>query len=210
MKLYYAPGTCSLAPHILLREAKIPFELERVDLRTRQSAEGKNLDDINPKGSVPVLEFDDGARLTEGTVIAQYIGDLAKNERLMPAPGTLNRYRVMEWQAYISTELHKFFWPLFHLNAQEQSAKAAYRQKLEKKLSWVSKQLRATPFLTGEHFTAADAYLFAITRWAGSTQVDISEADGLQAFMARVAARPAVQEAMQAEGLMAGEEKKTA
>ena len=198
MKLYFAQGTCSLAPHILLREANTPFELERVDLRTHQTAHGADYYHINPKGSVPLLELDNGDRLTEGTVIAQYVADQSQRLDLMPVPGTMARYRVMEWQTYISSELHKSYSLLFN-PAIDESSKTPLRALLRKKYQWVNQQLTGRDFLTGNVFTAADAYLFAITRWAKTTQVDLSDLDNVKAFMDRVNLRPAVREAIAAE-----------
>jgi glutathione S-transferase len=182
MKLYYAPGACSLVPHIVLRETGLPFALE------------------NAKGQVPVLELDDGARLTEGPVIAQFIADKAGSAALMPAGGSLARYRVMEWQNYITSELHKSFSPLFNPEF-DTTAKALHSKLLRTKYEWVNSKLANDHFLTGDGFTAADAYLFTVTNWAKYVGLDLSNLQHLQAFLARVAARPAVQAAMKAEGL---------
>lgn len=201
MKLYFSPAACSLSPHILLRECGLPFDLEKVDTARHQTADGQDFYAINSKGQVPVLELDDGARLTEGPVIAQYIADQAQATQLMPAAGTLERYRVMEWQNYVSTELHKSFTPLFHTDL-DTNAKAALAALLRKKMEWLDAQLQHGPYLTGEHFTAADAYLFVVLGWAKFVKLDISDLVHLQAFMRRVAARPAVQAAMRAEGLL--------
>jgi glutathione S-transferase len=202
MKLYYSPGACSLAPHILLRETGLPFVLAKVDTGRHVMADGADYYTINPKGQVPVLELDDGARLSEGPVIAQYIADRASATSLMPQAGSLARYRVMEWQNYVTAELHKSFTPLFHSDV-DANAKFALAAVLRKKLEWVNTRLESTPFLTGENFTAADAYLFVVLAWAKFVQVEIGNLAHVQAFMARVAQRPAVREAMQAEGLLA-------
>jgi glutathione S-transferase len=199
MKLYFSPAACSLSPHILLLECGLPFDLEKVDTARHQTADGQDFYAINSKGQVPVLELDDGARLTEGPVIAQYIADQAQATQLMPAAGTLERYRVMEWQNYVSTELHKSFTPLFH---NDVDAKAALAALLRKKMDWLDAQLQHGPYLTGAHFTAADAYLFVVLGWAKFVKLDISDLAHLQAFMRRVAERPAVQAAMRAEGLL--------
>jgi glutathione S-transferase len=201
MKLYFSPGACSLAPHIVLREAGLPFTLEKVDVAKHVLASGGDYFAINAKGQVPVLELDGGERLTEGPVIAQYIADQAGNTTLMPAAGTLARYRVMAWQNHITSELHKSFSPLF-TPAFDATAKALHSQLLRKKYEWVDSQLAATPFLTGDSFTAADAYLFTVTGWAKYVGLDLSDLPHLQAFLARVASRPAVQAAMKAEGLL--------
>ena len=200
MKLYYSPGACSLAPHIMLCEAKLPHTLIKVDTGTHLTGDGTDFYTINPKGHVPVLERDDGERLSEGPVIAQFIADHAGRDDLMPAAGSLARYRVMEWQNYITSELHKSFSPLFN-PALDTSAKAVFLAILDKKFSWVSDQLRGKSYLTGENFTAADAYLFVVAGWATHVGLDLSDLEHVQAFLKRVAARPAVQEAMAAEGL---------
>lgn len=200
MKLYYSPGACSLVPHILLREAQLPHTLVKVDTGTHRTEQGVDYTTINPKGYVPLLELDDGQRLSEGPVIAQYIADHARREDLMPAAGSMARYRVMEWQNYITSELHKSFSPLFN-PALDAQAKAIFTAALRKKFDWISSQLRGKPYLTGDDFTAADAYLFTVARWAKYVSLDLSDVEDLQAFLKRVASRPAVQDAMRAEGL---------
>jgi len=198
MKLYFSPGTCSLAPHIVLRESRLPAELQRVDLRTHQTASGEDYYRINPKGSVPLLETDEGMRLTEGPIIAQYIADKTGNAELMPPAGTDARYRVMEWQNYITSELHKSYSLLFN-PAFDASAKGLIKASLRKKYEWVNSRLGDGPYLTGKTFTAADAYLFAVTRWAKGMELDLSGLNALQTFMDTVRARPAVQAAVDAE-----------
>jgi glutathione S-transferase len=200
MKLYYSPGACSLAPHIVLREAGLPFSLEKVDTSTHKTAQGVDYYTINPKGQVPVLEIEDGERLSEGPIVAQYVADQAKNTDLMPAAGTKARYRVMEWQNYVTSELHKSFTPLFNpaVNAE---AKGVIAENLKKKYRWVSTQLEGREYLTGSTFTVADAYLFTVSGWAKHVGLDLSDLSHLQKFLSRVAARPAVKEAMRAEGL---------
>jgi glutathione S-transferase len=200
MKFYYSPGACSLAPHILLKETNTPAELVRVDTSTHKVADGRDFYAINAKGYVPVLELDDGQRLTEGPVIAQYIADQAKREDLMPAAGTQARYRVMEWQNYITSELHKSFSPLFSAT-HAPPAKEIFAGALRKKLAWVSSGLSSQAYLTGNTFTAADAYLFTVTSWARHVNLDLSDLKPLQEFLRRVADRSAVQAALQAEGL---------
>lgn len=201
MKLYFSPAACSLSPHILLRECGLTFDLEKVDTERHRTAGGRDFYAINPKGQVPVLELADGSRLTEGPVIAQYIADLAQATQLMPEAGTLARYRVMEWQNYVSTELHKSFTPLFQPGLDDH-AKNELAARLRKKMEWLDAQLQHGQYLTGEHFTAADAYLFVVLGWAQFVKLDISDLACLQAFMRRVATRPAVQAAMRAEGLL--------
>jgi glutathione S-transferase len=202
MKLYYAPAACSLAPHIVLREAGVAFTLEKVDTARHRLADGTDLHTVNAKGQVPVLELDDGTRLTEGPVIAQFIADQAGAHALMPAAGTLARYRVMEWQNYITSELHKSFTPLFHDDV-DATARQALAGVLLRKLAWLDGRLAGRDYLTDEGFTAADAYLFVVLGWARFVKLDIAGLVHLQAFMSRVGARPAVREAMRAEGLIA-------
>lgn len=201
MKLFYATGACSLAPHILLRDTKLPFTLVRVDTKTHKLETGEDYYQINPKGAVPVLELDDGERLTEGPIVAQYICDKARRTDLMPAAGTWPRYRVMEWQNYVTSELHKSFSPLFN-PATEESAKAASRAALRKRYTWVAERLADRAYLTGDTFTAADAYLFTVTRWAALVGIELGDLQALQSFMQRVERREAVQEALIAEGLV--------
>lgn len=200
MKLFYATGACSLAPHILLHDTKLPFTLVRVDTRTHALETGEDYYQINSKGAVPVLELDDGERLTEGPVVAQYICDKARRTDLMPAAGAWPRYRVMEWQNYVTSELHKSFSPLFN-PATEETAKAAWRAALRKRYTWVAERLADRAYLTGDTFTAADAYLFTVTRWAALVGIELGDLHALQSFMQRVERREAVQEALIAEGL---------
>jgi glutathione S-transferase len=202
MKLYYSPAACSLAPHIALRESGLPFTLEKVDTDKHRTQDGADYYTLNPKGQVPLLQLDDGALLSEGPVIVQYIADRAGASTLMPAAGTLARYRVMEWQNYITSELHKSFTPLFSRELDAQ-AKQTIAAALRKKFEWVDGQLEGREHLTGEPFTAADAYLFVVAGWARFVNLDLSGLVHLQAFVQRVAARPAVREAMKAEGLLA-------
>jgi len=200
MKLYFSPGACSLAPHIVLREAGLTPVLVKVDLASHRTADGADFHAVTPKGQVPLLELDDGSLLSEGPVIAQYIADQAGATALMPAAGTPQRYRVMEWQNFVTSELHKGFAPLFDAEVNAE-AKQRLASVLMKKLRWVDGQLATSPFLTGANFTAADAYLFVVTGWAGHVGLDLSALTNLQRFRAAVSERPAVREAMQAEGL---------
>jgi glutathione S-transferase len=202
MKLYYAPAACSLAPHIVLREADLPFTLHKVDTERHLTADGADYYAINSKGQVPLLELDDGARLSEGPVIAQFIADTAQATSLMPAAGTRERYRVMEWQNYVSTELHKAYTPIF-TPGLDAEAKRTLAARLRKKYEWLETQLDGKAYLTGDAFTAADAYLFAVTGWARFVQLELGDLANLQAFMRGVAQRPAVRDAMRAEGLLA-------
>lgn len=201
MKLYYSPGTCSLSPHIALHEAGLPFQAVMASTKTHKLADGTDYYGINPKGYVPLLELDDGQRLSEGPAIVQYIADLAPASRLAPAAGTMERYRLMEWLNFISSELHKGFSPLFTPGMPEE-AKTMARNKLGERLAWVNGQLEGRPYLMGDTFTVADAYLFTVASWGKFVAVDVAPLTTLTAFMTRVAARPAVQAAMKAEGLI--------
>lgn len=204
MKLYYATGTCSLSPHIVANEAGIPLELVRVDIRKSPhvTEAGSDYSTVNPNGYVPALALDDGTVLTEGTAMVQYLADLKPESRLAPSPGTPQRVELQSWLNFIATELHKMFSPwLFHPEYGAQAADVA-RAKIAERLAFVERHLEAGgPFLLGESFTAADAYLFTIVGWSNFTNVDLSNFPHLRDFMARVEARPAVQQAMRAEGL---------
>jgi glutathione S-transferase len=201
MKLYYSPGACSLSPHIALRESGLPFELVLASTKTHQLADGTDYYTINPKGSVPLLELDNGERLSEGPAIVQYIADQVPAKGLAPAAGTMARYRLMEWLNFITSELHKGFSPLFN-PAMPEEGKALARAQLSKRLAWVDEQLAGKDYLLGATFTVADPYLFTVAGWGKYVGVDISGLANLNAYLARVAARPAVQEALKAEGLL--------
>ena len=200
MKLYYAPGACSLAPHIALREAGLDFEPVKTDIRAKKLEDGSDYVAINPKGAVPALGLDGGEVLTENAAVLQYIADMAAADRLMPSSG-LGRYRVLEWLTYVSSELHKGFGPLWSPTSSDE-AKQGARDLLAKKFDFVQAQMGEQPYLTGDNFTPADAYLFAILGWTGLHGIDLSRWAGLSAFQKRVAARPAVREAMRVEGLI--------
>jgi len=201
MKLYYSPGACSLSPHIVLREAGIAFEPVLASTKTHTLQDGTDYYGINPKGYVPLLELDSGERLTEGPAILQYIADQVPDKKLAPPNGTLARYRVQEWLNFITSELHKGFGVLFN-PAMPEEAKSVMRTKLEGRFKWVDSQLEGKQYLLGDSFTLPDAYLFTITNWGTRVGVDTSELKNLTAYQARMAARPAVQEAMKAEGLL--------
>jgi glutathione S-transferase len=201
MKLFYSPGACSLAPHIVLREAKQAFSLVKVDTGTHKLVDGSDYYAVNSKGQVPVLEMQGGQRLTEGPIIAQYIADQAGRADLIPVAGSAERYRVMEWQNFVTSELHKGFSPLFNKELNDEGKKTLSAALL-KKYSWLDGQLKDKPYLTGSTFTVADAYLFTVTNWSKFVGLDLSGLKNLQAFMQRVAERPAVREAMVAEGLL--------
>ena len=201
MKLYYSPGACSLSPHIALREAGLKFDLVLASTKTHQLADGTDYYGINPKGYVPLLELDNGERLTEGPAIVQYVADQVPAKNLAPANGTMARYRLQEWLNFITSELHKGFSPLFNPAVPEEF-KTIARAKLTDRLGWVNTQLEGKQYLMGDGFTVADAYLFTVAGWGKHVSVDIAPLAHLSAFMGRVAARPAVQEAMKAEGLI--------
>lgn len=200
MKLYYSPGACSLAPHIALNEIGVPFTTAKVDLKTHKLADGTDYYTINPKGYVPVLELPGGDRLTEAAVILQYIADRKPGE-LAPAFGAIERYHLMEWLNFIATEVHKQFGPLWYPTTPE-ATKEAQRAKLASRFDTISKTLSKQPYLTGERFTIADAYLFTVVNWSGKLDVDLAPFPALQQFQTRVAARPKVRQAMVEEGLI--------
>lgn len=201
MKLYYSPGACSLSPHIVLQEAGLPFQAVMASTKTKKLADGTDYLTINPLGYVPLLELDDGQRMHEGPAIVQYVADLVPEKKLIPAWGTLERYRAIEWLNFISTELHKGFSPLFN-PAMPEEAKTIARARLNDRLRWVDGQLEGRDYLMGSSFTVPDAYLFVVAGWGRHVGVDISGLKYLSAFMERMAARPAVQAAMKAEGLL--------
>ena len=201
MKLYFSPGACSLSPHIALLEAGLSYESVLVDLKAHKLADGTDYYTISPKGYVPLLELDNGERLSEGPAIVQYIADQAPAKNLAPANGTMARYRLQEALNFISTELHKGIGGLFN-PAMPEEAKALMRARGSMRLQWVNGQLESKQYLMGDTFTVADAYLFTVTNWTGHVGIDISALTNLAAYMARVAARPAVQAAMKAEGLI--------
>jgi len=201
MKLYYSPGACSLAPHIALREAGIKFDLVKTALQTHTLADGSDYYQITAKGQVPLLELDDGARLSEGPVILQYIADHAPASGLAPAAGTMERYRVMEWLNFITSEIHKSFSPMFNPNMPK-DGKEVFAARLKDKFAYVDARLEGQHYLMGRQFSIADAYLFTVSNWAESVGVDIGDLKNLEAFRARMRARPAVHEAMKSEGLV--------
>jgi glutathione S-transferase len=201
MKLFYTPGASSLFPHIVLCELGLPHDLEKVDLKRHATADGRDYYAINPKGYVPALQLDDGQLLTEGPAIVQYLADLKPEAGLLPPAGTLERARVQEWLTFIGTEIHKSFSPLFRADASE-DWKAAARANVDRRLGYVDQALAGREHLTGSQFSVADAYLFTVLSWARYMQIDLAPWPALAAFQARVAARPAVQAALQSEGLL--------
>ena len=201
MKLYYSPGACSLSPHIALQEAGLAYTPVLASTKSHKLQDGTDYYTINPLGYVPMLELDDGTRLREGPAIVQYIADQVPLKMLAPQNGSLQRYRLQEWLTFIGTELHKGFSPLFN-PATPEEYKTMAREKLLQRLQFVDGQLADKQYLMGEQFTVADGYLFTVTNWAKPTNVDISTLANLAAYRERVGARPAVQEAMKAEGLL--------
>ena len=201
MKLYYSPSACSLSPHIALREAGLAFEAVLASTKTHKLADGADYYEINPLGYVPVLELDDGTRLAEGPAIVQYIADQVPQKQLAPAAGTMARYRLQEWLNYITSELHKPFGVLF-VPAMPADAKAIFTDWLRHRLAWVDSQLAGKSFLMGETFTVADAYLYTVVNWTKLVGIATDHLPNLLAFVARVGARPAVGEALKAEGLV--------
>lgn len=201
MKLYYSPGACSLSPHIVLHESGLPFEAIPAPTKTHQLPDGTDYYTINPLGYVPLLELDDGTRLREGPAIVQYVADLVPARQLAPANGTLARYRLQEWLTFTGMELHRNFGPLFN-PAFPAEAKAISKDKLLSRLQWVDGQLADKTWVMGDTFSAADAYLFTVTGWAKPMQIDLAPYPNLTAWRERVGARPAVQAAMRAEGLL--------
>jgi glutathione S-transferase len=201
MKLYFSPGACSLSPHIVLLEAGLAFTTERVDLRKKLTASGADYREVNPKGYVPALELEKGVVLTEGPAIVQYIADQASGKQLVPAAGSADHYRMLEWLNYIGTELHKNFGALFN-PASSEDAKAGARAILAKRFSYVDQMLDGRDFLVGERFSVADAYLFTVANWAKVVRLELAPWPHVEAFQERIAARPAVQQAMRDEGLL--------
>jgi glutathione S-transferase len=201
MKLYYSPGACSLSPHIVLEEAGLPYEAILAPTKTKLLPDGSDFRKVNPLGYVPYLVLPDGTGLREGPAIVQYIADQVPDKKLAPANGTLARYQLQSWLNFIGTELHKGFGPLFN-PAYNDDAKAVSKAKVLERLAWVDGELAGKTYLMGDDFTVADAYLFTVTNWTKPTGIDISGLKNLVAYRERVAARPAVQAAMKAEGLI--------
>lgn len=197
MKLFFSPGACSLSPHIVARELGLPVTLEQVD-RAKTYGGGQDYLAINPKGYVPALQLDDGQVLTEGPVIVQYLADLRPEAGLVPPAGTMARYRLQEMLGYISTELHKTYSPLF-VPSTTDDVRQDRKAVLFKRYGLIERTLASSPYLLGDSFTVADAYLFTVTSWAGFVKLDLSEFPSLRAYMARIAERPAVKDAQAAE-----------
>lgn len=203
MKLYYATHSCSLSPHIIANEAGIVLELEKVDIGRvpHLTAAGGDFATINPKGYVPALRLEDGSLLTEGLVIALYLADQAPQSGLAPAEGTSERYRLLEWLAFIGSELHKAYSPwLFHPELGETAQQAA-RAKILGRLALIEEHLATNAYLLGERFGAADAYAFTVIGWSKFVGIDLAQFPRIRDYLQRIAARPAVREAMRAEGM---------
>ncbi len=200
MKLYYAPGASSLATHIALREAGLTFDMEKVDLKKKITESGKDFYQVTVKGAVPTLELDDGQVLTEGVAVLQYVADLVPDKKLAPQAGSMERYRLMEWLNLIATELHKNFSPFFN-PAIVDSTKEVLRANLSRYYDVVEKQLSKTPFLLGDVFSVADAYLFTVTRYARFAGLNTETWPSLKNFQQRMFERSSVKEALKFEGL---------
>src|ERR1700681_1465161 len=201
MKLYYASGACSLSPHIVAREAGIAIDTVKVDLATKKTEDGQDFLLLNPKGYVPALRLDNGEILTEVPAIVQYLADQKPASRLAPSAGTMERYRLQEWLSFLGTELHKSFSPLFN-QASADDAKRAAKENITKRFTYLEQKLAGSKYLMGETFTVADAYAFTIVNWANFVGIDLKPYPNLSAYMGRIGARPKVQEALKAEGLL--------
>jgi glutathione S-transferase len=201
MKLYYAPGACSMAPHIALCEAGLSYDLEKVDLAAKTTEGGADYTGINPKGYVPALALDDGQVLTEVSAVVQYIADQAPGSGLAPQPGTTERYKLLEWLGFIATEVHKGFGPLWKPDTPD-AYKPIVRDNLAKRFGYLDSQLVDRDHLMGSGFTVADAYCFTILNWTNFHSIDLTAFPNVSAYVSRVAARPKVQQAMREEGLI--------
>jgi glutathione S-transferase len=205
MKLYYSPGACSLSPHIVSRELGIPVELKKVNTKDKTIEGGGDYSKVNARGYVPALELDNGEILTEGPAIVQYLADQKPEAGLAPKPGTFARYRLQEWLNFLTSEVHKQFSPLFKPNTPE-DYKPIAKQNIATRFDWLDKQLGDREHLMGKQFTVADAYLFVLLGWTKPTQIDLAKWPNLAAFHKRVGARPKVQDALRAEGLLPKEQ----
>jgi glutathione S-transferase len=201
MKLYMSPGACSLSPHIVVSETGLNVELEKVNLAEHKTASGQDYMTINPKGYVPALRLDDGSVLTEGPAIVQYLADQKPGSGLIPAAGSIDRYRVQEWLNFIGTELHKNFGALFN-KATPDPVKETTKSNIARRLAYLNDQLAGKQYLMGSNFTVADAYAFTIVNWTNFVGIDLKPYPNLAAYMGRVAARPKVHETLKSEGLV--------
>jgi glutathione S-transferase len=201
MKLYYMPSACSLSVQITLHELDMPYTKVLVD-NAKKLPDGSDYLAVNPRGQVPLLELDDGTRLSEGPVIAQYLVDLKPGSDLLPPAGTLDRYRELEWLNYLTSELHQRFYPIFKFGGFPDDAKQTFRADLDERLAFISEKLGDHDYLMVDTFTSADGYLFTMLRWTSFLKVDMARWPNLVAYRDRVAARPAVHEAMREAGLI--------
>jgi len=201
VKLYFSPGACSLAPHILLNEAGYAYETEKVDLAAKKTASGGDFFAINPKGYVPAIALDDGQLVTEVQVILRYLADQKPQSGLMPKPGTMERVRAEEWLNFVASEMHKSYGPIFRPTTPEEY-KTLSRAYIARRLAILEKQLAGNQYVLGDKFSAADAYAFTILRWSGFTKVDLTPFPSIVAYMARMEARPKVQQTLKEEGLL--------
>jgi glutathione S-transferase len=204
MRLFYSPGACSLAPHIVAREAGIGLDLVKVDLASKRTEAGEDYSAVNPKGGVPALVARDGAVLTEAAVLIQYLADLAPHAGLLPPHGTLDRYRALEWLNFIATELHKGFGPLWRPDTPGEMREIV-KATLAIKFNHLEKHLTGRAFLLGDRFSAADAYAFTVLSWAAYMNIDLARWSNVNSYVQRVGARPKVREALRAEGLLNSE-----
>lgn len=204
MRLYYAPAACSLAPHIVAREANLNLDLAKVDLGSHKTSDGRDFHEVSPNGYVPALELDNGEVFAEAAIIIQYLADLNPSSGLLPPAGTIERYRAQEWLNFIATELHKGMGPLWYPTTPD-AVRRQTLHKLAKRFSHIEERIADRDYIAGSKFTAPDAYAFTILNWAGPLKVDLSPWPGLQAYVARIAARPGVRAALKAEGLIKDE-----
>jgi glutathione S-transferase len=198
MKLYFAPGACSLSPHIVLREAGLPFDLEKVDLTAKRTKSGADYTSVNPKGYVPALELEGGQVLTEGPAIVQYIADQKPATKLAPPAGSMDRYRLQEWLSFITSELHKNFSAMFNSKTPD-AYKEIAKANIARRLDLIDKNLQGKDYLMGSTFTVADAYLYTILTWAPHVGIDLGKWPAIKAYSERVGTRPAVRAALDAE-----------
>jgi glutathione S-transferase len=201
MKLYYSPGTCALSPHIVADELSLPLKLIKVDLKSKRTEDGEEFTKINPNGYVPALVLEDGRQLTEGPAIVQYLADLKPEHHLVPPAGSFERYRLQQWLNFITSEIHKGFSPLFNPTFPE-DAKQVVKNQLASRIGTVADHLAQQPYLLGEQFTVADAYLFVTLGWCPHVGIDLSQWPVLKSYYEKIAGRPAVRKAMQEQGLI--------
>ncbi len=201
MKLYFSPAACSLSPHIVLREAGLDAELVQVDLKAKKTKAGDDFTQVNPKGQVPTLALDGGGTLTEGPAIVQYLADKKPDAKLAPANGTLERYQLQEWLNFITSELHKGFSPLFNPSTPDDYKKIV-RENLANRFAYLDKHFAKSPFIAGDSFTVADAYAWTVVNWSNFVNIDLGQWPNLKAYHAKIAQRPAVQQALKEEGLI--------